>query len=79
MHQVLPDMLDNRDEFAFQLVPKAMNAIFGPQNEAWHTVRQEWYGKEKTFIKAGPLDRGQGNGTENPNKAIAAEGSEAVF
>ncbi|MBP6473047.1 MAG: DUF87 domain-containing protein [Chloroflexi bacterium] len=51
---LLPEMLDDRNEIAYQLVPKAMFAIFGPQNEKWHTVRKVWYDRERTFIKAGP-------------------------
>ena len=54
LQTILPDMLDNREEFAYQMVPKSMDAIFGPQNEKWHAVRKEWYGRERTFVKAGP-------------------------
>jgi len=66
LHSILPEMLDNREEFAYQLVPKTMNAIFGPQNEKWHPIRKKWFEQERTFVKAGPLP-------ENNNDADKAE------
>ena len=37
----LPDVLSDRDGLAFKLVPKAMNRLFGPQDEGWRTERRE--------------------------------------
>ena len=36
----LPKNLDNRDEIAYKLVPKAVNVIFGKQNKAWRTEKR---------------------------------------
>ena len=36
----LPPTMDDRDTLAYNLVPQALNAIFGPQNEAWATERR---------------------------------------
>ncbi|RME10913.1 MAG: DUF87 domain-containing protein [Bacteroidetes bacterium] len=49
----LPEEMDNREDFAYQLVPRVVSAILGPQGEGWHTIRKDWYGKPRTFIKAG--------------------------
>jgi hypothetical protein len=35
----LPENLEDRDSIAYNLVPKALDAILGVQNEAWHAVR----------------------------------------
>jgi hypothetical protein len=51
---LLLEEVDNREDFAYQLVPKAMDRLLGPQGDGcWHTYRREWKGKERTFIKAG--------------------------
>lgn len=52
----LPEEIDSRNDYAYQLVPRVMTEIFGPQNEGWHSARKEWYGKMKTFLKAGAPD-----------------------
>jgi len=50
----LPKELDNREDFAYQLVPKAMNRLFGLEEAGgWHTYRREWKGRERPFVKAG--------------------------
>jgi hypothetical protein len=47
----LPENLDNRENFAYRLVPQALDAIFGPQDEAWHSFRNERTGK--TWVRLG--------------------------
>lgn len=37
----LPEYLDDRDNIAYFLVAKAMNKIFGPQNQAWESYRNQ--------------------------------------
>lgn len=41
----LPGSLDQRDEIAYRLVPKALSAAFGPQDQAWETYSHETSGK----------------------------------
>jgi len=36
----LPNTMDDRDTLAYNLVPQALNAILGAQNEAWTTERR---------------------------------------
>jgi hypothetical protein len=43
---VLPDFLDNKDEFAYGLVRKTMNELFG--NNGWDTYKNQ---SNKTYIK----------------------------
>ncbi len=47
---VLPEALDNRREFAYRLVPKVMDELFGPQDEGWETFTPE--GRTSTWIRA---------------------------
>lgn len=47
----LPDTLEDRDQRAYLLVPKACEAILGVRNIAWHDFRHPERGK--TYIKAG--------------------------
>ena len=35
----LPESMEDRDDIAYNLVAKALNRIFGRQNDAWHTFR----------------------------------------
>jgi hypothetical protein len=35
----LPEHLEDRRQFAYNLMPKAMNAVFGPQPTAWETFK----------------------------------------
>ena len=35
----LPEHLDDRDQFAFRLVKKAMDELFGPQDQKWESFR----------------------------------------
>lgn len=41
----LPENLDQREEIAYRLVPKALSAVFGPQDQAWETYNHESSGK----------------------------------
>ena len=47
----LPDSLDNLDNLAYQLVPKALNFIFGKQNVGWYSYRNN---QGKMYVKTGP-------------------------
>jgi hypothetical protein len=40
LKEALPETMDDRDSVAYNLVPQALNAILGPQNEAWSTERR---------------------------------------
>ena len=50
----LPEGIEDRRDIAFQLVPKALNGIFGQQG--WHTykVESKKTNKSVTFVKSGP-------------------------
>ena len=37
---IQPDSVPDPDQWAFQLVPTALQTLFGPQNEAWYTERR---------------------------------------
>ncbi len=45
----LPKHLEDKRQFAYNLVPKAMDAVFGPQREAWETFKNSK--TEKTWIR----------------------------
>lgn len=45
----LPEDLDNRDDFAYRLVPKVLNDLFGPQDQSWETYTPE--GRQTTWIR----------------------------
>jgi len=45
----LPEYLEDRHQFAYNLVAKAMNAVFGPQSAAWETFKNPTTGK--TWIR----------------------------
>lgn len=50
----LPDTLEDRSDIAYYLVAEALERIFGPRDEAWHTFKQvSINGKQVTWIKAG--------------------------
>ncbi|MEO8972802.1 MAG: hypothetical protein ABI406_14530 [Ktedonobacteraceae bacterium] len=36
----LPDTIENKGEVAYYLVAEALERIFGPREEAWHTYKQ---------------------------------------
>jgi hypothetical protein len=40
LKEALPATMDDRDTVAYGLVPRALDAILGPQNEAWATERR---------------------------------------
>lgn len=44
----LPEHLDDRDQFAFSLVKKAMDKIYGPQNQNWEAFKNP---ANKTYVK----------------------------
>ncbi|GAB6066764.1 hypothetical protein JCM13664_00820 [Methylothermus subterraneus] len=46
----LPEQLEDRRQFAYNLVPKAMNTLYGPQPEKWETFKNPDTGK--TWIRA---------------------------
>lgn len=46
--QELPEHLDDRDTIAYHLVRKAMDEIFGAQNEAWESYRNP---ANKTYVR----------------------------
>lgn len=41
LKDALPDLLTDRDQTAYRLVPKAMDAVFGQQETSWTTVRRK--------------------------------------
>jgi hypothetical protein len=45
----LPEQLEDRRQFAYNLVSKAMNAVFGPRPPAWETFKNPTTGK--TWIR----------------------------
>lgn len=45
----LPEHLEDRRQFAYNLVSKAINAVYGPQPTAWHTFKNPATGK--TWIR----------------------------
>jgi hypothetical protein len=46
----LPSTMDDAVQVAYNMVPKVMNAIYGPQNTGWHGFKNNG----KTWIKKGP-------------------------
>jgi hypothetical protein len=48
----LPDTLEDRDSIAYNLVPKALNQVIGPQDVAWHGYRNEE--RRTTYVRVGP-------------------------
>ncbi len=40
LKEELPERLFDRDNIAYRLVPKAMDAVFGQQNSAWKTEKR---------------------------------------
>jgi hypothetical protein len=51
LKEQLPPTLDNRDNFAYELVRKALDTIFGRQDTAWYTYRNEERGT--SYVKTG--------------------------
>lgn len=48
----LPDTMEDKDQLAYDLVPKALNEILGPQDTAWHSFRNE-HRDNKMYVKVG--------------------------
>ena len=46
----LPDHVDDRDTISYHMVRKAMNEVFGPQNEAWESYKNP-NRKNVTYIR----------------------------
>jgi hypothetical protein len=40
LKEELPDVLSDRDKIAYGLLPKAMDAVFGPQQKGWKTEKR---------------------------------------
>jgi hypothetical protein len=49
MNQI-PEHVDDRQQFAYNLVPKVLNSVYGNQNQAWETFKNPSTGK--TWVKA---------------------------
>jgi hypothetical protein len=47
----LPETLEDRDNIAYHMVPKALNQVIGEQNVAWHAYRNEE--RHTTYIRTG--------------------------
>jgi uncharacterized protein len=54
LKEKLPTTLEDRerDQLAYELVPKALNEILGPRNEAWYSFRNEQR-NYTTYVKTG--------------------------
>jgi uncharacterized protein len=54
--ELLPETIDDRKDFAYNLIPRVLDQVFGKQGEKWHTYRKMWEdsGGTSTYIKAGP-------------------------
>ena len=55
LRENLPTSLEDRNDIAYRLVPKALDEILGRQGEAWHTYKNE---QGKTYIRAGKESAG---------------------
>lgn len=53
LKEVLPDTLEDRHTIAFNLVIEALERAFGPENEAWHTVKRSANGKFMVWVMIG--------------------------
>jgi uncharacterized protein len=49
MNRVVPANMDDGWQVAYNTVPKVLNAIYGPQNQEWHTFKNDG----KTWVKKG--------------------------
>jgi len=45
LKNALPEQLDDRNQFAYNLVPKALDKIFGPQGQGWESYKHPSTGK----------------------------------
>jgi uncharacterized protein len=52
LKSALPEKLDDRDRFAHNLVPKALNLIFGPQGKGWESYKHPSTGKTWVRLKS---------------------------
>ncbi len=44
--------MEDKDQLAYDLVPKALNEILGPQDTVWHSFRNE-HRDNKMYVKVG--------------------------
>ncbi len=54
INDVLPDVLDDRWQKAYHLLPLTLDAVFGPQEKGWHSFKPD--PKQRLHIKSGPAD-----------------------
>src|SRR5262249_16456603 len=47
--RALPSTMDDAYRVAYNLVPKVLDAIYGPQNQRWHSFKRDG----KTWVKSG--------------------------
>jgi len=52
LRENLPETLEDRDNIAYNLVPKALDEIIGPQNDAWHAYRNSER-NNTTYVRVG--------------------------
>ena len=53
LREGLPDHIDNRDKFAYDLVPKALDQLWGP--DTWDTYKNK-NRKGTTYVKKNPIE-----------------------
>lgn len=46
----VPANMDDALQVAYNMVPKVLDAVYGPQNQGWHSFRRDG----KTWVKTGP-------------------------
>ncbi|MEI6509858.1 MAG: DUF87 domain-containing protein [bacterium] len=51
LKDALPEQMDDRDQFAYNLVPKALNAMFGSQGQGWESYKHPSTGKTWVRLK----------------------------
>jgi hypothetical protein len=51
LKNALPEHLDDRDGFAYNLVPKALSSIFGPQSKGWESFKHPATGRTWVRVK----------------------------
>lgn len=50
LQNALPNTLEDKNKFAYELTPKALITIFGQRNSGWHSFKNE---ENKTYVKSG--------------------------
>ncbi|MDK2877579.1 MAG: hypothetical protein PWR06_295 [Thermoanaerobacteraceae bacterium] len=41
IENMLPDIIDNKNNFAYNMVPRCLTELFGKENTGWHTIRND--------------------------------------